>query len=174
MSAVLWSPPPWSTVGAVGPEQRTPDLSVVLSEIVNRPGWASGQSLVFLISGTGRRVAASQDGDPAGAPTLHIEYGGGSIPVAVGDGPAPGFAIHAVSPTPSRGVIRVELSLPDRSPARMELIDVAGRRVATRDLGSLGPGHHRVDLAAGLRAGVYLVRLTRGGRARTAKAVVLD
>jgi hypothetical protein len=31
-----------------------------------------------------------------------------------------------------------------------------------------------VELATALRAGIYLVRLTRGGHARTRKAVVLD
>ncbi len=174
LSIVTWSPPPWLTVGAAGTGQRTPDLSLVISEIINRAGWVSGRSLVFLLTGTGRRVAESWDLNPAGAPTLHVEYGGGSIPVAVEDGPALAFAIHGVIPTPSRGAIHVELSLPDASPARLELIDVSGRRVAAREVGLLGPGRHRIDLAAGLRAGVYLVRLTRGGRARTAKAVVLD
>lgn len=174
VATALWSPPPWLTVGAAGSDQRTPDLSLVLSEIVDRPGWVSGQSLVILLTGSGRRVAESWDLSPAGAATLHVEYGGGSIPVGVGGPPPVAFAIHGVRPTPSRGAIHVELSLADARPARLELIDVAGRRVASRDVGPLGPGRHRVNLAADLRAGVYLVRLTQGDRSRTAKAVVLD
>lgn len=69
-----WSPPGWGTVGAAGPEQRTPDLSQILQEIVNRPGWAGGNSLALLITGSGKRTAEAYDGDPSGAPNLHVEY----------------------------------------------------------------------------------------------------
>jgi len=77
-SAVFWSPPPWTAVGQVGLDQRTPDLSAVIQEIVNRPGWASGNSLALIITGTGHRTAKSFDGDRAGAPLLHIELGAGT------------------------------------------------------------------------------------------------
>ena len=71
-ASVSWSPvAPWTT-GAAGADQRTPDLSTVIQEIVSRPGWASGNALVLMISGTGTRVAKSFDnGVP---PVLHIEY----------------------------------------------------------------------------------------------------
>jgi len=71
---VSWSPPVWTTVGQAGPDQRTPDLMPIVQEIVDRPGWASGNSLVVIISGTGERVAESYEGDSAGAPLLHVEY----------------------------------------------------------------------------------------------------
>src|SRR5439155_879607 len=51
-----WAPVPW-VVGEVGPNQQTPDLSAVIQEIVNRPGWASGNALVLIITGTGHRTA---------------------------------------------------------------------------------------------------------------------
>ena len=173
VASVPWSPAAWTRVLAAGPDQRTPDLSAVIAEIVNRPGWSSGHSLAIIITGTGRRVAQSWDLTPSGAPVLHVEYGG-SIPVGVGEPPGAGFSLHRVRPTPSRGRLGVDLSLPDARPARLELIDVAGRRVAAREVGSLGAGTHHVELASDLRAGVYLVRLTREGLARTTKAVVLD
>jgi hypothetical protein len=69
-AAVSWSPVPWTTVGEAGPDQRTSDIAVVIQEIVNRSGWSSGNSLVIIITGTGRRVAVSYDGDPDGAPSL--------------------------------------------------------------------------------------------------------
>jgi hypothetical protein len=61
-------------VGEVGPDQQTPDIAPIIQEIVNRPGWSSGNSLVIIVSGTGERVAESYRGDPAGAPLLHVEY----------------------------------------------------------------------------------------------------
>ncbi|MBN1670496.1 MAG: hypothetical protein JXR37_05665 [Kiritimatiellae bacterium] len=73
-ASVAWTPPAWTAVGAAGAEQRTPDLAAVVQELVNRPGWVSGNALVIMIRGTGKRVAESFEGDPAGAPLLEIDY----------------------------------------------------------------------------------------------------
>lgn len=73
-AAVPWSPPAWNTVGAA---QRTPDLKPIIQEIVKRQDWASGNSVVIIIRGTGKRVAESYEGDKAGAPLLHVEFTGG-------------------------------------------------------------------------------------------------
>ena len=78
---VTWSPPTWDTVGEVGIDQQTPNIALVIQEIVTRPDWSSGNSLTILITGTGERTAESFDGNPLAAPILHIEY----IP----DGPLP-------------------------------------------------------------------------------------
>jgi hypothetical protein len=67
---------PWSSVGAAGPAQQTPDIAAIVQEIIDRPGWASGNSLAFIITGTGKRVAESYNGSPSAAPRLHIEYDG--------------------------------------------------------------------------------------------------
>jgi hypothetical protein len=71
-AAASWSPAPWTVVGEAGVNQRTTDLSAVLQEIINRPGWTSGNALVLIITGTGRRVAEAFEG--ANAPELHIEF----------------------------------------------------------------------------------------------------
>jgi len=41
----------WSAFTS-GPDQKTPDLSAILQEIINRPGWQSGNAMCFLIDGT--------------------------------------------------------------------------------------------------------------------------
>ena len=73
-ASVPWSPVPWTTVGEAGPNQRTPDISAVIQEIVSRPGWASGNDMVMIITGSGERTAESYNGSSTGAPLLHIEY----------------------------------------------------------------------------------------------------
>lgn len=73
-ATVAWSPPSWTMVGQVGPDQQTPNIASVIQEIVNRPDWASGNSLVIIITGTGKRTAEAFNGDQAGAPLLHVEY----------------------------------------------------------------------------------------------------
>ena len=80
-ASVSWSPAPWSAVGAAGADQRTPDLSAVVQEIVNRPGWATNNSLALILSGTGERTAEAYEGGAAMAPKLYIDYdlGGGNV-----------------------------------------------------------------------------------------------
>jgi hypothetical protein len=70
---------------------------------------------------------------------------------------------------------RVEFTLRDASPARLELLDVAGRRLSTQHVGSLGPGTHALDLAEGatLRSGIYFVRLLQSGDEVHARAAVI-
>jgi hypothetical protein len=74
-ASVAWSPPAWSLVGESGAAQRTPDLTALVQEVVNRPGWDFGNAMVFLVSGSGTRTAESFDGSAASAPLLHVEYG---------------------------------------------------------------------------------------------------
>jgi len=73
-AAVSWDPESWTTKGEAGPGQQTPDISSIIQEIVDRPGWTSGNSMVIIITGTGERTAESYDGDSTGAPLLHVEY----------------------------------------------------------------------------------------------------
>ena len=73
-ASVNWSPPPWPTIGTSGVDQRTPDISSIVQEIVDRLGWSSGNSLAIIATGTGERTAESYDGDQAGAPLLVISF----------------------------------------------------------------------------------------------------
>jgi peptidoglycan/xylan/chitin deacetylase (PgdA/CDA1 family) len=69
-----WAPAAWSTVGEAGLAQRTPDLKAIVQEIVNRPGWANGNSMALIVTGTGTRTAFAYDGTAGKAAMLHIEY----------------------------------------------------------------------------------------------------
>jgi cysteine-rich repeat protein len=71
---VAWDPPPWNSVGLEDAAQRTPDLSTIVQEIVDRPGWASGNAVAFIFTGSGVRTAESYEGLAAGAPLLHVAY----------------------------------------------------------------------------------------------------
>jgi len=169
---VIWTPPAWTSVGETGASQRTPELKAVLQEIVDRDAWASGNALALVITGTGHRTARSFEGSAAGAALLHVEVAAPSTAVGVNE-PADALALRATGPQPSRGRLRIEFALGE-GPARLELLDVTGRRVASPDLGALGPGWHALALGEGLHSGVYFARLAQGGRVRTMKAVVLE
>ncbi len=70
---------------------------------------------------------------------------------------------------------QVEFTLVDESPANLNVIDVAGRVVLSRAVGSRGPGEHTLDLGGdnGLSQGIYFLRLRQGTtEARTRWVVV--
>lgn len=72
LASVGWLPAPWPTIQVHGLDQRTPDLTPVVQETVNRAGWVGGNAMVFIITGTGVRTAESFNG--TFAPVLHVEY----------------------------------------------------------------------------------------------------
>ncbi|RUM64974.1 MAG: hypothetical protein DSZ05_06795, partial [Sulfurospirillum sp.] len=73
-NSIQWNPPAWNQVGVQGINQQTSDIKSLVQSIVNKTGWKSGNAMAFLISGTGKRVAESYDGDPSLSPILHVEY----------------------------------------------------------------------------------------------------
>ncbi len=74
-ASVDWnSVPAWSGVGDAGVDQKTPDLSSVVTEIMTHNSWSQGNALTFFITGSGQRIAESYDGSSADAPELIIEY----------------------------------------------------------------------------------------------------
>ena len=102
------------------------------------------------------------------------ELGGGAVGV-LGE-TALAFALEPVGPNPTRGgVMTVRFTLPRTMAASLELLDVAGRRIARRDVGSFGAGCHalQLDESRRLAPGLYLVRLTQGVNVRVARVAVV-
>ncbi len=73
-ATVNWSPSNWQNSGDAGPAQKTPDISSVIQEVVNRTNYTSNSSIAILIDGTGRRRAYSYNGSSSEAPVLTVEY----------------------------------------------------------------------------------------------------
>ena len=149
---------------------------------------ASQQVLPTIIAdGSGGAVIAWDDlrsspggfGDQDDIYAQHVRGNGelGEVPVAVPDESSFGLALESPRPNPTRaGAMVMRFTLPSDAAASLEMFDVAGRRLITREVGSLGAGHHAVDLTGGRRpgAGVYFVRLVQGQGARVRRIVVLD
>ena len=51
-----------------------PQPPALIQEIVNRPGWANGNAIAFIITGSGHRTAVAYNGTTSKAPLLHVEY----------------------------------------------------------------------------------------------------
>jgi hypothetical protein len=73
-ASVAWTLPPWTLAGEAGPAQRTPSLVAIVQERVGAIDWQPGDALTFIITGSGRRTAQAFDGQPLGAPLLHVEF----------------------------------------------------------------------------------------------------
>jgi hypothetical protein len=104
------------------------------------------------------------------------QLGGGGL-VSVVDWGSRELALEPMTPNPRRnGAMRVHFTLEDSAPARLELLDVTGRRVASTEVGSLGAGRHSSNLGQGRRLapGLYLIRLRQGTATRMARVAVLE
>ncbi|NNE69365.1 MAG: hypothetical protein HKN29_03255, partial [Rhodothermales bacterium] len=74
LASATWSPNDWDSVGEAGSDQLTPDLSALIQEVVSRPGWSAGNSLAFIINGSGERTAEAHDGESSKAPLLRVTW----------------------------------------------------------------------------------------------------
>ncbi|MCH7558476.1 MAG: LamG domain-containing protein [Planctomycetes bacterium] len=76
----VWDIPMWTAVRSAGPDERTPDISSIIQEIIDQDGWASGNAMVVIFRDNpanpsqGTREAEAFDGESSSAALLHIEY----------------------------------------------------------------------------------------------------
>jgi hypothetical protein len=88
---------------------------------------------------------------------------------------SPAFALAGARPNPSGRNMEVVFTLTSTNPTTLELLDIAGRRVVARQVGSLGAGVHHVSLAGGrqLPPGLYFIRLSSGAQMLSKRVTVL-
>ena len=113
-----------------------------------------------------------------GYPDIYAQKIGMRISVEVPERPVSSglsFALYGAEPNPGNGILRIAFSLRSDEPATLDVHDVAGRRVFSRDVGEFGPGRHVVTVPAraGLASGIYVVRLVAGSTSLTKRACVL-
>jgi hypothetical protein len=99
-----------------------------------------------------------------------------NIPTAVDVGPGSGleFALQPVTPNPLVDRFTASFVLPVSGPARLDLHDLSGRQLLAREVGSLGPGRHQLDLGSGrdMAPGMYFLRLSQAGRVQSRRVMV--
>ena len=97
----------------------------------------------------------------------------GAVALAVEPPPAAASAVR-VSPNPGHGRFGVSFSLASATPVTLDIVDIAGRRIA-HERRTLGPGEQRLEPDPGraLAPGVYLVRLTAGALRYDGRAIVV-
>lgn len=134
----------------------------------------SGGAIVAWIDS--RTFASSMNDIYAQRVQANGQLGGTVVGVPESGGAA--FALDRVWPNPSRGGdLSVRFSLADESRVVVDLLDVAGRRLGTRDLGLLGAGKHSASIGTSLhghRPGLYFLRVSAGSSTRTARIAFVN
>jgi hypothetical protein len=84
------------------------------------------------------------------------------------------LTLAAPRPNPAPAKFALDLACAHAAPTEVEVYDIGGRRVVTRDLGVLDAGPHTVTLDLGGRpAGLYLVRVRQAGETARTRVLVL-
>jgi hypothetical protein len=148
----------------------------------------------------GRRgviVAWIDERDPRSGPDVYaqavrahgqLEKARLPVPAAVTRGPTaegpesfaaagPALALEPVRPNPAHpGEVLVWFTLGSFEPASIELLDVAGRRHASLDVGALGPGRHwvRLNPRTRLAPGVFFLRLRQGSFVQVQRLSIVE
>lgn len=168
---------------------RTVDLSTIIQEVIDRPGWTSGNAIAFIFNATDEQgstavenareftsfenIADPDDSTPGGVagdganhperrPMIKIYYDG---IVSVGEiKPASSFQ---VSPNPiTNGVLNVQLE--NTANANIEIVSLIGQTVKQVNTNQLVNAIEMSDLGKGL----YLVRVTQNGTSTVEKVVL--
>jgi hypothetical protein len=134
-------------------------------KIVPVPGLGSADRNVFM-----------DPGPELPPPPPGVEDAGGGSPERDGrERPS----VAGAWPNPFNPVTRIEFSLPEPGPVRIDVVDLSGRRVAVLADGPMSAGTHSIrwdarrEDGAAVAAGTYLVRLRAGGAVVTRKLLYM-
>lgn len=130
------------------------------------PHTASSVTIVWRLGATSGSAAENwqgSDDESWAIDRLAVDVRSPASGVPGGDA-AGGFSLGAPWPNPSRGgSLNIGFSLASGSSATLNLFDVTGRRVWSREVGSLGAGPHALQFATSeLARGAYFLQLAQG------------
>lgn len=145
---VPWNDVPvWdnNSIGMAGPDQATPDISSLITEVLSLPDWNLLSPLTFIITGSGEREAESFDG--TAAPQLVIEYELQNLSNV-------DFNIDQnrviIYPNPVNDILNIEST---QSYEGISIFDINGKRVLNFE------GHQKTVNTTSLSNGVYFIKI---------------
>ncbi len=133
----------WTVEHEDGEKERTPDLSSLVQGIVDKDGWASGNSISFILTGSGNRTAEAYEGEPTMVPSIRIAY---SVPTGGQEQDAPS-GLAGIAPTAdSNNDGKITGTTADMEYRRSS--DTDWIRAAGTEIAGLAPGLYKVRYAA--------------------------
>ena len=153
--------------------ERAPSAEGPWGGLALEPSFEGSSTVVF-----DRTVEAGRTYYYRLAVTTHDGVRGVFGPLAATAGqPITEFALSGITPNPTRGRAVIEYAVPRASEVRVAMYDLQGREVAVLARGVHAPGIYQATWSGGIdggdaHAGVYFVRLSGPGIARTRRIVV--
>jgi len=159
----IWHIPAWQAFEP-GQAQRTPDIKESVQQVIDSPGWTSGNPMVFLFRGTSntgfmpKKVYSYEYMGDMYAPILTIEF---NDPFAVEEHISQ--ASMNITPNPVSKEFSVLFRDLQAGFYEICIYDLTGQKAYKIHEGILDQGDHQFSLAADevhLHAGIYFVSLT--------------
>ena len=72
-TSIAWQPPFWTYLNEQSDAQKTPDISPLIQEIIEKEDWEAGNAMAFIFKGTGQRISVAYELNPSLAARLFIE-----------------------------------------------------------------------------------------------------
>jgi hypothetical protein len=167
VAEVNWEPAEWPAVGAAGPDQQTPDLSAIIQELVNHPGYTQSSAITIIITGGGERTAEAYEGDAGAAALLTVDYRFGIETGKEADfGEETEFRIF---PNPvTDGTVTIQTWARPTESISVSIADLTGR-ICFRS--NIEKREASLDLS-GFKPGLYIMYLSDGNRTFSGKLIV--
>ena len=85
------------------------------------------------------------------------------------------LTIDKVAPNPTSFDCIVSFNLPTNTPADLQLFDAGGRKVYSREVGTLGPGRQSINIGPELKLkpGLYFIRIAQSGQEVTSRIAIV-
>ncbi len=166
---VEWTPVPWTEAMLLlaGEEQKTPDISSVIQEIIGIPGWAPGNNIMILVTDLdnpvkSHRQAVTYDEDVTKVAVLNVTFTTGGTEVdPVQDG------LSGIFPNPTEGMLNI--NNPSSDNFSYEIYTITGKLAASRY--NLSGSTIQIDLSD-LAKGAYLVNIRTAEKTEKHKLIL--
>lgn len=165
---VTWNIPAWNSVGAMGIDQRTPNLATIVQEIIDGTNWSPNNAMVMLTEGSGTRTAVSWDGDNAKAPILYITYHLDEAITGVKE-------VHQkqeinIYPNPTSNLLTIDLTTIEGQ-SSLKIYSLNGKKLLDKQI--YGNQKNNISLKSiGISSGVYIVNVKTEEQSFTQKLIV--
>lgn len=177
----LTHPPTWTLVEPDSGDAPSPRAGhyavydVASNRLVTFGGYAEGvgDEPDFVYSDKTWALAFSRRRDDSSDSPIELEAGPVEASAPLVSTGASRLALTVANPAVQR--LSIAFMLPEVAPARLEILTVSGRRIASREVGGMGAGRHTIEVGDGGRVpGIYFVRLTQGSVSVVQKVAVIE
>jgi hypothetical protein len=171
---VMWQTQDWQAF-TPGPDQKTPDLSEIVQEIIDQDGWASGNAMGFKMYnfnfGSDSLLACSWEYmGSMYAPVLRVDYID-----HFGVGELRGLEKLRLFPNPAVENLSIRFFNLERDDFYIAITDMGGRNVYLVFNGILNPGLQQFNISIpelGIAPGLYFINIRTSKDASTMKLIV--